>query len=811
MRGLLVRWLQDLAQDVRFAVRAARKDPWFTTVAAGTLALSIGLNATLFTIVSGMDNVPPIDDPQRLVSIGSVDSAGRTLDVSYDDFGDWRLAATCFEAIAAVRTASMTITDADRAAERFAGAYVSAGAFALIGERPILGRDFRAADDRPGAEPVAIVAASVWKNRYGGDPQIIGRVTRINHVAVTIVGVMRDGFRFPLVHDVWQPLAQLPGLTTGGRSVRELRVVARLRRGVSLAAAGTEMAAITARLAESYPMTNADVKAALTPYTGEFDLTNPWNAMLAAVTIVLLIASVNIANLLLSRAAQRSREIAIRASLGASRWRLVRQLLVESLVLAACGAAAGVLVALGGVRVWLASMPAANWPYWYHFAVDRHVLLYIVEIAVGTALLFGVGPALYASSRDPATHLHRTRNPGTVPSARRWSDALLAAQFALTLALLAGAGLLARTLAAVYRADAVVDTTHVLLAGLDLPPQRYATPSERIALYDELERRVASLPSVAAASLASGAPFYTAPVWSVTVEGFTAAAAVASPNASYVAIGAHYFDTLALTPRRGRVFSDLDGTPGNDAAIVNELFASRYLRGSDPLGRRIRLVDPGHPDPPSPWLTIVGVTPTVRQHYAEKIDPVVYVPYRSSPANSMVLMTRVGGDPSALASSLREELRRLDPDLPLLDVRTLRSLVEGTRFGNQVFATLFAAAAALALLLAAVGLHAVTTYAVSRRTSEIGIRVALGARPSQVVWMFVRRTLPPLACGLAVGLAGAFGVGRFVSGMLIGTSPSDPATLASMSATLIAVVLIAAFVPARRAARIDPAIALREE
>jgi putative ABC transport system permease protein len=812
MRPLSIAWLQDIGHDARFAARTASKDRSFTAVAVATLALSIGLNATLFTIVSGMDNVPAVEHPERLVFVRSVDGAGRPLGASYADVGDWIGAATSFDAISATATAAMTLTDRDRPAERVAGAYVSAGTFAMLGERPILGRDFRREDDRPGAAPVAIVNASIWKNRYGGDAAIVGRSIDVNGVATTIVGVMRDRFRFPLVHDVWQPLASMRGITSGARDARTLRVAARLAQGTTVAAARQEMDGIAARLAAAYPATNANVRTAIEPYIGRFELANPWNAMLAAVSIVLLIACANIANLLISRAAYRTREIAIRQTLGATRWRLLRQLLVESLLLAFAGGAAGVFVAILGVRVWLASMPEANWPYWYHFAVDRRVLAYIVEVAVGAALVFGIGPALYLSKRDPAAHLtDRSHRTSAAPIARRWSNALLAGQFALTLALLAGAALLARTLVAVYRADAKVETSHVLLSGLDLPPEKYSTPRRRVALYTALEERVAAMSGVDAAGLASGAPFYTAPVWSVSIDGSPPTDSAAAPTASYVAIGARYFDTLRLRPLRGRVFSDRDGTPGFDTAIVNELFASRYFRGGDALGRRIRLADPTRPDPSARWLTIVGITPTVRQHYAEEIDAVVYVPYRSDPAAGMVLLTRASGDPAALTPALREQVHQLDPDLPLVDVRTLTSLVDGTRFGNKVFAAMFSLAAGLGLLLAAIGLHAVTAYAIARRTAEIGIRMALGARPSQVIWLFVAQTAAPLACGFLGGLAGAFAVGRFVSGMLIGTSPHDPATLAAISLTLVVVVLAAAFVPARRAARIDPAIALRYE
>ena len=812
MRHLSITWLQGIGHDVRFAARTAAKDRSLTGVAVGTLALSIGLNATLFTIVSGMDNVPPVAHPERLVSIGSVDGAGNPLSVSYRDFADWAATASSFDAVVATASAAVNLSDRDRPVERLAAAYVSAGTFAIVGERPILGRDLRPDDNRPGAAPVAILAASVWKNRYGGDGAIVGRTVTVNGVATTIVGVMRDGFRFPMVHDLWQPLAAMPGVTDGPRDARTLNVAARLVAGTTLAAARHEMDAIAARLARQYPATNANVGAVLEPYGGTLNLVNPWTAMLIAVSIVLLIACANIANLLISRAAGRSREIAIRSSLGATRWRLVRQLLVESLLVAAAGGGAGVFVAIAGVRLWVASMPAANWPYWYHFQVDGHVLAYIVAVAAGAALVFGLGPALYLSNRNPAAPLTvRANVTAGAEAAQRWSDVLLAAQFALTLALLAGAGLLARTLIAVYRADAGVETQHVLLAGIELPPPKYAAPAGRLLLYTALEARISEIPGVDAAALASGAPFYSASIWSVSIDGTAASDRIAAATTSYVAIGARYFDTLRLRPVRGRVFSDRDGMPGFDSAIVNELFATKYLPGVDAVGRRIRLVDPNNPEPSPRWLTIVGVTPTVRQHYAEKIDPVVYVPYRSSPAAAMVLLTRAAGDPVALTPALREQLRQLDPELPLVDVRTLTSLVDGTRFGNKVFAALFSLAAGLGLLLAAIGLYAVTAYAIARRTAEIGIRMALGARAPQVVWLFVARTVAPLALGFIAGLAGAYGVGQFVSSMPIGTSPHDPATFVATSLTLVAVVLVAAVMPARRAARIDPAIALRYE
>jgi predicted permease len=788
------------------------KDPWFSFVAAATLALGIGFNATLFTIVNGMGDGPPVDRPERVVSLGSLNPAGRDVGLSYLDFEDWRRTAKSVDAFAAYGGGAMNLTDRGLVADRVAGAYISAQTFLLIGERPILGRDFLPADDRPGAARVVIIAASLWKSRYAGDAAIIGRSITVNGVPMTIVGVMREGFRFPLVHDIWQPLGALPGLTAQKRDVRTLRAFGRLAAGVPLEQARSELETIAAGLSQTYPATNANVRPRVERFTGGFDLTNPWNAMLAAVSIVLLIACANVANLLLARAAHRSTEIAIRTSLGATRWRIVRQLVVESLVLAVVAGVAGVGIATLGVRLWLASMPVANWPYWYHFEINARVLAYLTEVSLVSVLLFGVGPALYISKTYPAEHLKEAGRGGIAGvRARRWTGALLAAEFALTLSLLAGAGLLARTLFAVYRADAIVDTSHVMLAGLDLPPQKYATPAQRIALYSQFEERVGGMPAVQAAALASGAPFYTAPVWSVTVQGQQPATPLAGPTASYVLIGSRYFDTLGLRPIRGREFTSLDGTAGHETAIVNQLFASKYLGAADPIGQRIRLTDPTRPDAAAPWLTIVGVSPTVRQHYAQEIDPVTYVPYRLNPLSGMVLMTRTLTDAAAFTPTLRKELQQLDADLPLIDVRPLDWLLSGTRFANRVFATLFGIAAGLGLLLAAVGLHAITTYAIRQRTQEIGVRMALGAQPAQVVWLFVRRMLTPLAWGVVIGLIGAFGVGRFVRGMLIQTSPTDPLTLASITIVLLVVALVAAFRPARQAARLDPVDALRCE
>ncbi len=805
--------LQDLSRDIRFAARLLVKERWFSGVAVAMLALGIGGNATLFTIVHGMGGSFPVDRPDRVVSIGSEDAVGRLFGLSYLDFEDWRRATTAFTDVAAYVGAAMNVTDRDVAPDRLAGAYVSANTFRLMGERPLLGRDFFPEDDRIGAAPVVIVGSAIWKSRYHGDPAVIGRAITINGVAATVIGVMPDGFRFPMIHDAWQPLASMPGLASHTRDARTLQAFGRLHDGVDIADARSELMAIGSRLSRDYPDTNTKIRPVVRPRTGGFDLTNPWDAMLAAVVCVLLIGCANVANLLLARGAHRSREIGIRTALGASRWRIARQLMVEHLLLAILAGVLGLGVASLGVHLWVGAMPVANWPYWYRFTIDRQVLVYLAEASLASAMLFGVAPALKIATTAPGPHMRdggRGATPGA--SAQRWTSGLLVADFALTLALLAGAGLTVRTLAAVLRADSVVDTSNLLLASLSLPPQPYATAEQRTGFYQRVEDRLATIPALSSATIMSALPFYTAPEWRVSIEGRPAADGGSAPTASYVMVGSQYFETLGLRLLRGRTFSAVDGTPGHEAAIVNQRFASLHFAGANAVGQRIRITDPNAPPgTKGGWVPIIGVSPTVRQHYAAEIDAVVYVPYRSGPGSAMTLMVRGRSNPALTTPVLRDVIRDVDADLPLYNIMPLDQLLAGTRFANRVLTTMFVTFAVSALALSAIGLYAVTAYSVTRRTQEIGVRMALGAQPSQVVWLFVQRVVTPLGLGLGIGLGAAVVLGRVMQGMLIQTSPHDPVTFISITALLIGVALAATWWPARRATQRDPLAALRYE
>ncbi|HZR22058.1 MAG TPA: ADOP family duplicated permease [Vicinamibacterales bacterium] len=780
--------MQGATSDVRYALRLLRREPSVASIVVLTMALAIGANVTLFTIVSTMDGRSRVVDSDRAIVVTTVDRAGRPLGASYLDFVEWQARARTVSELIAYRAASVHLTDSGAGTETATGAYISADTFHLIGERPVLGRDFLQSDDRQGAIPVAILGNRLWKARYNSDPDIVGKTVRANGVDVTVVGVMRPNMRFPVVHDFWMPLMTAPGLVDEPRDARTLQVVGRLRDAASIGQARAEFAA----------MGDETLRPAVRPFIEGFTIANPWTAMLLAVTFVLVIGCANVANLLLARGARRTREMDIRRSLGATRWQLIRQLLVEHTVMAAVAGAAGLLVAIAGVRWWRWSMPIANWPYWYDFTIDRQVVLYLAAVTALCAVGFGIAPAVTTS-----------RHAGAGRS-RIWTNALLTVEFTLTLALLAGAGLLARTLTNIFRADAIVDTSDVAFTGIDLPTDRYKTADQQIKVYRTLEDRMMASGDIEAATVASLSPFFTAPLRVLNFEDDTARSAPAS--ASYVIIGPHYFDTLRLSMRRGRPFMNDDGAPGHATAIVNERFAAMYFSTQDPIGRRIKLLNPQAPSArDATWLTIVGVAPTIRQHYAQDFDPVVYVPYRWNPTSTMIIMARAARPGASIMPTVRHALTSIDAELTVTNVMSLDQLLAGTRFANEAFATMFSSSAAIALMLAAIGLHAITAYSVTQRTREIGIRIALGARASTVTWLFVRRTVPALLVGTALGLGAALGVGGFVQSMLAGTSPHDPATLVAITLVLVAVVLLSAFVPARRAARLEPTAALRHE
>jgi predicted permease len=834
-------WLQDIAQDVRFAVRLLVKDRRFTLAAIVALALGIAANNTVFTFINtALFNELPFERPERVVGIGTRDARGREGSLSYLDFQDWRASARTFAGIAATANGAMSVSDEVRAPERVNGSYVSANAFRLIGREPMAGRSFLPEDERPGAPSVVMLGYGVWMARYGGDAGIVGRAIRINGIPSTVVGIMPDGFRFPGTAEVWQPLPALAGLTGATRDARSLSVLGRMADGVSIEQARTDLSTIAARLARQYPDTNKNITATVAPMLDAFRrFTWPiLMTMMGAVVFVLLIACANVASLLLARAANRSREIAIRASLGASRWRIVRQLLIESLLLAALAGGLGLILSLWGVRYFGVAFDASEiggdrftTPYWVDLSMNARVFAFLAALCLGSSIVFGLVPALHVSKTNLNDVLKdASRSAAGSLRARRWTGALMIGELALTLVLLAGAGLMARSFVTHYRTNLGIDTSRLVVARVNLPLQKYATADQRKAFLERLNERLGSNPSLASSAIASDMPFaWQGPAArALTVDGLATIAGEPSPEVSSVNVVGRYFDTLGLRIARGRALAASDGEIGHEGAIVNQRFVDMFLtpRGggaprvlnNDPLGTRIRLSVPRAAGPPGPWLTIVGVVQTLPAFgpVVSGDPPVVYVPLRTEAAPGRVVSVIVHSASApagvaAVTALLRDEVRALDADLPLYAIQTLDDVVARTRYPLRLMGSLFALLALIAVVLSSVGLFALTSHSVAERTQEIGVRMALGAQKAEVVWLFVRRTLAQLAIGLTLGLGGALATGKLLQSFLVRTDARDPVTIAMVVCLLMVVSLVACVIPARRASRIDPVVALRYE
>jgi predicted permease len=810
-----------LWQDLRYAVRLLIKDKWFTLVAAVALALGIGVNNTVFTFVNAvLIRGLPFDDPDRIMSLGTRDARNRDRGLSYLEFQDWRDNTKAFTGMAGFSGQTMNVSDEGRAPERFAGPYISGNAFKLIGERPILGRDFLPEDDRPGAAPVVILGNGIWKNRYGSDRNVIGRTVKVNELPMTVIGVMPEGFKFPINADLWVPAVHLAGLADQKCDARNFEVFGRLADGVAVARAQAELKPIADRLAHDFPETNKDVKPTVMTFNDRYNggqIRLIFLTLMGAVGFVLLIACANVANLLLARSANRAREISVRVSLGATRGRIVRQLLVESVLLALIAGVFGLGLSMIGIELFDRAVADVGKPYWIQFTLDGRVFAFLAAVCLGTAFIFGLAPALHVSKTDINEVLKEGGRSGSGLRARRWTSTLIVVELALTLVLLAGAGYMVRSFITLYQRDVGIETAHILTMRLQLPNRKYPTPEQRREFFKRLDDRLSALGNVTAATITTNPPMGGGNSRVLVVEGREPAAGEQPQTVTQVMIGSRYFDTAGLTLLRGRAFNELDGMPGQANAIVNQRFVAMHFPNEDPIGRRIRLANDG----PSPGgaaagptvVTIVGVSPTVRQRNFQEVlpDPVVYLPLRSEPPPFAMLMIRTPGDPSALTAAVREEVRAIDLDLPLFGIMTLDAALAQGRWMFQVIGTMFAAFAFIALALSAVGLYAVTAYSVSQRTQEIGVRMALGAQATQVWWLVLRGTLIQLVIGLTIGVAGGFGVGKLLSSVLVQSDARDAVTLSSIAALLVVVSIVACLWPARKATRLNPVSALRYE
>jgi predicted permease len=809
-----------LLQDLRFALRLLLKDRWFSLVAITALALGIGVNATVFTLVNAvLIRGLPFEDSDRLYVLGvkSPTSSGGGEPISYPDLVEWRAAATSFEGLAAFARGAMTLTDARTAPEETPGVWITANAFDLLRQPMALGRGFRTGDDAPGAERVVILGHTLWQTRYRGDRGVLGLPLRVNGEPATVIGVMPPGIKFPTNAELW--VSAIP--TADQQRKREIRpftVFGRLKPDRTVGQAQAELGAIVGRLAKDHPASNKEISAAVIQTFNERFNGGPirvvFLALLGAVGFVLLIACANVANLLLSRSAARAREVAVRYAMGASRWRVVRQLLVESLLLACAGGVIGLGIAVVGTRLFDRAVADVGKPYWIAFTIDGVVIAYLAAICCLTSVIFGLAPALQVARTSVSSVLKQGGRGSTGSrSMRRFSSALVVLELALTLVLLVGAGLMTRSFLALNAIDTGIKTDHLVSMRINLPRATYATPEVRSQFFERLVPRLASLPGADDAAVSTSMPPFGLWGRDLLIDGRADPGEGKRPNAGFVAISPSFFSTVGATLRRGRPFDARDGAKGGEVAIVNERFVARFFNGEDPIGRRIRFPD-ADPVDDTGWITIVGISPNIRHGDPRERDlpAVAYVPVRQLGPGGAAVIVRSRTDPSTLVAAVRREVQSLDPDQAVGDAQTVDQVLVRQTWPYRVFGTAFGILALIALTLASVGLYAVIAYSVSTRTQEIGVRMALGASGGRVRWLILRRGLVQIALGLAIGLAGAYAAGEFVlSVVLAQVSGTDPLIFVTVPVLLTLVALAACLIPARRAAGLDPLVALRDE
>ena len=802
-------------QDLRYAARMVIKSPWLSATAIVALGLGIGVTATMFSIVYGaLMRGLPFPDGDRILALAQVNPERdiRSQPASIHDFRDWREQQRSFQDLAAFYEGTVNVRWTDRP-ERFDGAFVTAGVFPTLGVQPVLGRTFTEGEDTPGAPMRAILSWQVWQDRFGGDPGVLGEVVRVNGESGEVIGVMPEGFAFPATQDIWVPLRMDALALPRGQGTR-LTVVGKLKEGVTQEQAATEFAGIAARLANDYPETNQGFGVRVTPFTelamgGE--TSRLLYTMLAVVSMVLFIACANVANLLLARAAVRSKEVGIRTAMGATRSRVVSQMVAEALALALAGGALGAAVAWLGIEWFNRAIEGTDPPFFLVFRVDLPILLFIFGVSVLAAVLAGGIPALKASGMDVSGVLKDESRGSSSLRIGRLSRGLVVGEIAMSMGLLVAAGLMTKSVTRLRSLDMGFDPGAVMTARLGLFEAEFPDPESRLRFFEELRARLQDAPGVRAASLGTVLPGLGHGLGSFAVEGEAYATDRDYPTARFGLADTGYFETVDLPVVMGRGFDLGDNGRGEPVAIVNESFAKRFLQGGSPLGRRIRAGTSGSAEP---WRTVVGVVPDAWMQglgNSEDLPDGFYVPLQQSDARFISILARGGGDPTNLTAAIREAVGAVHPDTPLYFVDTLKGRIEENTWAFNVFGILFTVFGAVALFLAAVGLYGVMAFSVSRRTPEVGIRMALGARGGQVLGLILRQGLGQILVGLGVGLGLAFGVSYGLRNMFFEVSARDPVVFGLVASVLLLTGLAASAVPARRATQVDPLTALRAD
>ncbi len=805
--------------DLRYALRLIAAHPWYSTAIVATLAFGIGINAMVFTMVNAILFKPvPLPNGDRLVTICSVNLQrnNRNLRVSYPDFQSLREQNSTLEALEAATRDRGVISENDNPPDRFRMSRVSPTLFRSLQIPPIIGRDFTVDDGQPGADSVLIIGYGLWSKRYAADPKVIGRIVRVNGKPATIIGVMPEGFKFPSNQDFWTPLVPDAQLKERSRRPRPLELFGILKKDTNIEKARTDMSVIAGQIAREYPDTNKNIGATVLTFHNRYndeEIRAIFLFMLGAVGFVLLIACSNVANMMLSKAIGRRYEISIRAAMGASRWRIIRQLLIESVTLSVFGGLLGLGISLYGIHLFDMAVSDVGKPFWIQFDMDYLAFGYFAAISILSGILFGLAPAINASRSDLNSTLKDNARTSGSASKGRLTGTLVVLQFSMTVTLLANAGLMVRSILSVQSSNEFVPSDEIIVAGINLPSkkgERYSEKGDRIQFYNELVRRVKSIPGVSYAAATSDLPGLGAERRRIEIEGKPILDKEDAEEAFTISQTSDYLSAISLPILRGRDFMDTDGQQGEPVAIVNRQFAEKYWPEESSIGKRFRYLEKSGP---SEWKRVIGVSAGFLQSPRRTTPlPLVFNPNSQEGRTDMMLLLRTSGDPHSLTRPLKTIVQELDQNLPVSRVRTMREFKNREFWFLSVFGSLFMTFALVALIMASVGIYAVVAQATGNRKKEIGVRMALGATSEMILKLVVSRGVKQLIIGLAFGLAIAFATTRHMEqDLLFATSSHDPIVFVSVIILLAGVGMFACWLPARKATLVDPNETLRAE